>query len=184
MRYSLLAALAATALVNGCTTVPYGYDYREQPPAYVDAAPYDRPAFDHRYERRLPVERYRYRHREEDGCGVFIDPRGCDPVLMAEESDRRKGPPPSMRSRAQPVPAPAARGEWRVQLGAFREQARAAGLRSRAAGTPALASHHTYLVKSAGLTRVQAGPLASAGDAGELCARVRASGYPCLVTRS
>lgn len=95
-------------------------------------------------------------------------------------------PPPV----AAPAPAPApvasaprpAQGAWRVQLGVFSEEGRArtlwSGLISRVSG---LSSYQPYLVRQGNLTRLQAGPLASAAQAQKLCNAIKAAGSDCLI---
>ena len=49
---------------------------------------------------------------------------------------------------------------------------------------PALAANQPYLVKSAKLTRLQAGNFATRADAETFCAKVRSASQPCVVMRS
>lgn len=92
-------------------------------------------------------------------------------------------PPPVV---AKPKPAPAApvraaAGGWRVQLGAFSEDGRARALwtqlSSRVGG---LGNLQPYLVKEGRITRLQAGPLGSAADAGRLCGAIKSAGADCI----
>ena len=78
---------------------------------------------------------------------------------------------------------PATQGkQWRVQLGAFGEEGRARALFTKLEGqVSALKSLQPVLVKAGTITRLQAGPLASASAAEQLCGKVRASGQSCLV---
>jgi len=100
-------------------------------------------------------------------------------------------PPPSAPpARSKPVPKPAAvatrplapkpgaAGDWRVQLGAFSDAGRARALwgslqRSFAGAQP-------YYVKAGAVTRLQAGPYASRGEAERQCAAMRGRGQACL----
>lgn len=78
----------------------------------------------------------------------------------------------------------AADGDWRVQLGAFSDENKAKGLWSRLeASVSALSGMQPYLVKGGGITRLQAGPLASRAEADSLCASVKASGNDCITKR-
>lgn len=101
-------------------------------------------------------------------------------VEAAPAVTKSRTPPPD-----QPVAAtaggegramPAKSGPWRIQLGAFRDDANARKLwdqlRKRAA---VLANYQSYFVKSGAITRLLAGPLASNADASRLCAAVKAA---------
>jgi cell division septation protein DedD len=91
-----------------------------------------------------------------------------------------KPTPPAPRP-ANAVPAPAASGGWRVQLGAFGEEGRARGLWSQLTGkVSGLSAYQPYLVKAGTVTRLQAGPVASSDDASRLCSRIKAAGADCI----
>lgn len=80
-----------------------------------------------------------------------------------------------------PTPAPAASGGWRVQLGAFGEEARARALWAQMTGkVSGLSAYQPYLVKAGAVTRLQAGPVASSSDAANLCAKIKAAGADCI----
>lgn len=69
-----------------------------------------------------------------------------------------------------------------MQLGAFSEEPRAKALWNEVSGKlSGMASYQPYLVKGGNVTRLQAGPLKTEGDASRLCAKLRTSGYACLV---
>lgn len=102
---------------------------------------------------------------------------------------------PPVKPAAQPVaqpkpqptakPAPAAQppksGSWRVQLGAFGEEARARALWNTLSGKVAgLSAYQPYLVKGGSVTRLQAGPLASEAAAVKLCGTIKAAGEACI----
>jgi cell division septation protein DedD len=105
---------------------------------------------------------------------------------------RAEAPRPAPRAqtptpRAAPAPAPApvraaASGRWRVQLGAFSNQANAErqwrAVRTRVSGLNGL---QPFLVRAGAITRLQAGPLASRAAADRLCASARSSGHECIV---
>jgi uncharacterized protein len=83
---------------------------------------------------------------------------------------------------AVPAPPPVAvGGNWRVQLGAFADKPKAAGLwgtlRSKIA---ALGPYQSYIVPAGAVTRLQVGPLPSRAAADKLCGAVKAAGQPCL----
>ncbi|ASK87685.1 SPOR domain-containing protein [Sphingorhabdus sp. SMR4y] len=84
---------------------------------------------------------------------------------------------------AAPVRA-AARGDWRVQLGAFSDENKAKTLWTRLEGrVSALAGLQPYLVRAGGITRLQAGPFATRAQADSMCGQVKASGNDCIVKR-
>ena len=80
-----------------------------------------------------------------------------------------------------PEPKVAASGPWRVQLGAFSEEARAralwTSLRGKVAG---LSAYQLFLVKGGAMTRLQAGPLANNAEASRLCSAIKAAGADCM----
>ena len=82
-----------------------------------------------------------------------------------------------------PVKA-AASGDWRVQLGAFSDEAKAKSLwNSLESRVSALSGLQPYLVKAGGITRLQAGPFASQTQAESMCKSVKASGNDCITKR-
>ncbi|WP_430446003.1 SPOR domain-containing protein [Sphingorhabdus contaminans] len=93
--------------------------------------------------------------------------------------------PVAVKPAAAPAPktaTPAAASPWRIQLGAFGEDANArklwASLKGKVAGIDSL--QPTY--KNSGqLTRLQAGPFASRAAADEMCGKLKAAGQACLV---
>lgn len=91
-------------------------------------------------------------------------------------------PKPAAAKPAQPaVAVPASTGGWRVQLGAFSEDARARALWSQLSkSVNGLGRYQPFLVKAGSVTRLQAGPVASAAEAGRLCAAIKAAGSDCI----
>lgn len=89
-------------------------------------------------------------------------------------------PPP-----AEPAEHPshaAAAGRWRVQLGAFGDQAKAQRFgEGLLAKDPSLNDMKFFLVNAGSVTRLQVGPLASKADAERLCASLKAHGQACLI---
>jgi uncharacterized protein len=86
---------------------------------------------------------------------------------------------------ATPKPAPAkvaaADGPWRIQLGAFGEEANAKKLwTSLESRMSELASLQPYLKAAGNVTRLQAGPFASKTAAEAMCGKVKATGQACL----
>lgn len=89
-----------------------------------------------------------------------------------------------------PAPNPAPRraaataapdGRWSVQLGAFAQPGNADALWQRARGRAELAGHPRRDLRSGRVTRLLATGFASASAAQAACARLKASGIPCLV---
>ena len=81
---------------------------------------------------------------------------------------------------AQPV---AVSGNWRIQLGAFGNEANARNLwNSLEAKIGELAGLTPYLKAAGNVTRLQAGPFASRATAEAMCGKVKATGQACLVT--
>lgn len=99
-------------------------------------------------------------------------------------------PAPATPEPAKPVPAkpepvksgslPA--GDWRIQLGAFSDKAKAdrlwSDLLTRVKG---LDAYQSYLETDKAITRLQAGPLTSQAAALKLCETVRAAKADCIV---
>jgi uncharacterized protein len=120
-------------------------------------------------------------------------PSAADPVDMAPIEPApapvvTPKPKPVVAAPKPPAPKPSVvksadvtGKSWRVQLGAFGEESRAralfSSLEKRVDGLSGLTP---YLVKAGAVTRLQAGPIASAAAADKLCAQVKAAGNGCL----
>jgi uncharacterized protein len=84
--------------------------------------------------------------------------------------------------KTAPVRAAAIDGAWRIQLGAFGEEANAQKLWiSLESKISDLAALQPYLKASGSVTRLQAGPFATRGSAEAMCGKVKAAGQACLV---
>lgn len=94
-------------------------------------------------------------------------------------------------ARAAPAPTPAVTrtsaartGDWRIQLGAFRN---AEGARTRWAdvkrAVPSLAALQTFYKEAGPITRIQAGPFATKAAADRACRSVEATGRACFAVR-
>jgi len=80
-------------------------------------------------------------------------------------------------TKAAPKPVPfRATGNWRIQLGAFRDQGNAETLWNRVRGK--LRGAQPFYAKAGTVTRLQAGGFASKADATRACT---ASGVPCVI---
>lgn len=93
--------------------------------------------------------------------------------------------PPAAQSQPVSRPAPVARsGNWRIQLGAFRERSRAESHWRTVSGRVAqIASLQPYLVLAGPYTRLQAGPFATRTQAEQACSAARRGGSDCIATR-
>ncbi|WP_033921326.1 SPOR domain-containing protein [Sphingomonas sp. 37zxx] len=74
-------------------------------------------------------------------------------------------------------------GDWRIQLGAFRDAGNARSLWTKVSGIGALAGTKPYYVKSGEVTRMLVGPFASNAEAARACAAVKRTGQDCLPTK-
>lgn len=117
-------------------------------------------------------------------------PASKPPVLaQAEKPATPKAaapkPAPVATKPEKPAPPPAvaatSSGNWRVQLGAFGEEAKARALwPTLEKKVAALSGLQSYFVKAGAVTRLQAGPLASRSAAEKACASAKAAGQACL----
>ena len=102
-------------------------------------------------------------------------------VQQAAATSQPKAEP---KPQPRPAPAPASAGDWRVQLGAFGQEGSARALWGRlTAKVGGLSAYQPYLVRVGNVTRLQAGPIASSGDAEKLCGRIKAAGSDCFATK-
>ena len=83
--------------------------------------------------------------------------------------------------KAAPVKVAAIDGAWRIQLGAFGEEANAQKLwNSLEAKIGGLATLQPYLKAAGSVTRLQAGPFATRNAADAMCSKVKATGQACI----
>jgi uncharacterized protein len=120
-------------------------------------------------------------------------------IQVAPVNGQASVPPPSVRPvpvraapvrpaparpapvRAAPVRTAAADGGWRIQLGAFGNEANAQKLWNTLEGKiSGLASLQPYLKAAGSVTRLQAGPFASRAAADAMCAKVKVTGQACI----
>jgi uncharacterized protein len=113
---------------------------------------------------------------------------GNIPPMPGEKPVYRPAPAPAPIKVAT-APAPVVtNGNWRIQLGAFGNNANAEKLwNSLEAKVGDLASLTPYLSeavtdKGSTITRLQAGPFATRASAEAMCGKVKATGQACLVT--
>lgn len=92
---------------------------------------------------------------------------------------------PASTQAATAPPRPAGNGRYQLQLGAFREGGRAPALwKSVSAKVSGLSAFRPSYVLTNGLTRLLVGPVGTSDDGERLCARIKATGTPCLVQGS
>jgi uncharacterized protein len=90
--------------------------------------------------------------------------------------------PKPTAARTAPVKAASVDGAWRIQLGAFGDEANAQKLwTSLERKVSDLSGLQPYLKKAGTVTRLQAGPFGSRGSAEAMCGKVKATGQACLV---
>lgn len=104
-----------------------------------------------------------------------------DAPRPAESKPAPKPAPAKVATAAKPATPRPADGGWRVQIGAFSQEARARSLWSQlSAKVGGLSAYKPFIMTSGGVTRLQAGPLASSVDATRLCGAIRAAGADCM----
>ncbi|UUL83752.1 SPOR domain-containing protein [Sphingomonas qomolangmaensis] len=91
--------------------------------------------------------------------------------------------PPAPKPAAPAPAAPRTSGDWRIQLGAFRDEGNARSLWGKVSGISGLAGTKPYYVKSGAVTRVLVGPFGSSAEATRACAAVKRTGQACLPTK-
>lgn len=94
-------------------------------------------------------------------------------------------PKPVAVAIAKPAPKPAApasaaKGNWRVQLGAFGVKSNADGLWAKVRNRPEIAGHTRIDLPTGSVTRLLAGGYASQADANKACAALKSGGFSCL----
>lgn len=105
-------------------------------------------------------------------------PPAAKPAAPAKVAAAKPAPKAAVPKSAVPR---AANGGWRVQIGAFSAEARARTLWSQlSAKVNGLSGYQPYIMTSGGVTRLQAGPLASSADATRLCGAIKAAGAECM----
>ncbi|MDX3910376.1 MAG: SPOR domain-containing protein [Sphingobium sp.] len=105
-------------------------------------------------------------------------PPAPKPVAVAAATPKPK--PAPVKPITAPSSAPAS-GDWRVQLGAFSEEARATALWSNLSKkVSGLSAYRPFYVKGGAVTRLQVGPLGSSADAEKLCKSIKAAGTDCI----
>lgn len=109
---------------------------------------------------------------------------GDIPPMPGEKPAAKPAPAPvPVKVATAPAPAPVATsGNWRIQLGAFGNEANARNLwNSLEAKIGDLAALTPYLKASGNVTRLQGGPFATRAAAEAMCGKVKAAGQACIV---
>lgn len=102
--------------------------------------------------------------------------------LPPAQSSQTRAPMPAAipsASTAAPLAVPVS-GRWRVQLGAFSQQASAEKLFYKYADGP-LVGRAPFFLAVGGITRLQVGPFPSHAEAAKTCAVLAGRGQPCFV---
>jgi uncharacterized protein len=108
-------------------------------------------------------------------------PGDVPPMPGERPAPRPVAKPTPVKVTTAPAPV-AASGNFRIQLGAFSNEANAERLwNSLEAKISDLASLTPYLKAAGNVTRLQAGPFASRASAEAMCAKVKATGQSCIV---
>ena len=102
-------------------------------------------------------------------------------IAVAPKPATKPAPPP--QQTLAPKPAPAAKGNWRVQLGAFGVKANADGLWAKVRNRAELAGHGRIDLASGGVTRLLAGGFGGQADADRACVALKSGGFTCLVIK-
>mgnify|MGYP000156120244 CR=1 FL=1 len=106
------------------------------------------------------------------------------PVTAPAKAAAKPAPKAEGKAAGKPAPGPpattAAKGNWRVQLGAFAKRSSAQALFAKLAGSGPLAGRQSFLVPAGAVTRLQAGPFASREAAAAACAALSARGQACF----
>jgi cell division septation protein DedD len=85
--------------------------------------------------------------------------------------------PRKVAEERKPVSTPA-RGDWRIQLGAFSQRSSAEAMYRRVSGKAALAGRSAIYVPAGSMTRLQVGPFESRAAAAAACGAVATACFP------
>ena len=101
------------------------------------------------------------------------------PVKSAHVAQPKPVPTTPVRAAvAKPVAASPARGDWRIQLGAFSQRGSAEALYKRVSGKAALAGRGPVYVPAGSVIRLQVGPFESRAAAEAACRSVGSACFP------
>jgi uncharacterized protein len=120
--------------------------------------------------------------RPEPGFPGTVTPAGGVMQKPASRPNPAVAPRP-MPVKKAPVRTAAVTGAYRIQLGAFSNEASARKLWTQLEGRVTdLRNIQPYLTAAGSITRLQAGPFASKSAAEAMCAKLKSAGQACLVT--
>jgi TPR repeat protein len=103
-------------------------------------------------------------------------------IALAKAAPAKAQPKPTAKPKvaaAQPA-ATSAKGNWRVQLGAFSKRASAEALFAKLSASGALAGRRPFYIPAGAVTRLQAGPFESRAAAASACAALSAKSQACF----
>jgi TPR repeat protein len=107
--------------------------------------------------------------------------KAVKPAKLAESKPapvKKPSAPPKKFAEERKAPLTAARGDWRIQLGAFSQRSSAEALYRRVAGKSALAGRSPIYVPAGSVTRLQVGPFESRAAAAAACGAVATACFP------
>ena len=90
------------------------------------------------------------------------------PAKLAVAREKKVAASPPL-PKAQPKPAPAAKGAWRIQLGAFSRRSSAEALFEKLSGKAVLSGRRAFYIPYGSITRLQVGPFESQSSAQGAC---------------
>lgn len=98
--------------------------------------------------------------------------RTAPPRKIAAPTRKIAAPPTRIAANTRPLVSPA-RGDWRIQLGAFSQRSSAQTLYRRLSGSPAISGRNAIYVPNGSITRLQIGPFESRTAAASACSSLR-----------
>lgn len=105
-------------------------------------------------------------------------PPAQPPAKPPQKSASATKPPEKPAKPAATASASPAKGDWRIQLGAFSQRGNAEAQYKKVSGKAALAGRHPYYVAAGPVTRLQVGPFESKSAAESACKAVGVSCFP------
>lgn len=126
-------------------------------------------------DRILPVE------QRQKGVAVALQQAKSKPAPAKAAPKPSAAAPKKPAQAASPAAAaPAAKGGWRIQLGAFSKRSSAEALYRKLSGSGPLSGRQPVYVAAGAVTRLQVGPFASRSAAAAACAALSKTGQACF----
>ncbi|MGI8706288.1 MAG: SPOR domain-containing protein [Sphingomicrobium sp.] len=126
-------------------------------------------------DRILPVE------QRKKGVAIALQQAKAKPTPdKAAPKPSGTAPKKQAQAAAPAAPAPAAKGGWRIQLGAFSKRSSAEALYRRLSGAGHLSGRQPVYVAAGAVTRLQVGPFQSRSAAAAACVELSKLGQPCF----